>query len=119
VTDGSSITPAPDNDLETRVTSLEHEVVRLREDAAEFRTQPRGHHHVLSALREIQLEQGQKIDEQGRETREDFATLATGIAQITTLRTTIAGSGMSQRPTSREKLRLERVRASLGAGEQP
>jgi hypothetical protein len=106
VTDGSRITPVPDNDLETRVTSLEHEVVRLREDAAsaralaaladrdvaEFRTQLRGHHHVLSALRETQLEQGQKIDEQGREMREGFATLATGMAQITALLTTIAGS---------------------------
>ena len=95
-----------DNDLETRVTSLEHEVVRLREDAAsaralaaladrdvaEFRTQLRGHHHVLSALRETQLEQSQKIDEQGREMREGFATLAIGMAQITALLTTIAGS---------------------------
>ncbi|MGH3815175.1 MAG: hypothetical protein ACRDUV_22475 [Pseudonocardiaceae bacterium] len=96
----------PDNDLETRVASLEHEVVRLREDAAparalaaladrdvaEFRTQLRGHHQVLSALRETQLEQGQKIDEQGREMREGFATLATGMAQITALLTTIAGA---------------------------
>ena len=96
----------PDNDLETRVTRLEHEVARLREDAAsaralaaladrdvaEFRTQLRAHHHVLSALRETQLEQGQKIDEQGREMREGFATLATGMAQITALLTTIAGS---------------------------
>lgn len=96
----------PDNDLETRVTNLEHEVVRLREDAAsarslaaladrdvaEFRTQLRGHHQVLSALRETQLEQGQKIEKQGREMREGFATLATGMAQITALLTTIAGS---------------------------
>ncbi len=103
----------PDNDLETRVASLEHEVMRLREDAAsaralaaladrdvaEFRTQLRGHHHVLSALRETQLEQGRKIDEQGREIqetrremREGFATVATGMAQITALLTTVAGS---------------------------
>lgn len=98
----------PDNDLETRVANLEHEVGRLREDAAsaralaaladrdvaEFRTQLRGHHQVLSALRETQLEQGQKIDEQGRELRremrEGFATLTTGMAQITALLTTIA-----------------------------
>jgi hypothetical protein len=96
----------PDNDLETRVASLEHDVVRLREDAAsaralaaladrdvaEFRTQLRGHHQVLSALRETQLEQGQKIEEQGREMREGFSTLATGMAQITTLLTTIAAA---------------------------
>jgi hypothetical protein len=104
--------PVTDNDLETRVAGLEHEVMRLREDAAparalaaladrdvaEFRTQLRGHHQVLSALREIQLEQGQKIEEQGRkieeqgreirrEMREGFSTLATGMAQITALLT--------------------------------
>lgn len=100
--------PVPDNDLETRVASLEHEVGRLREDTAsaralaaladrdvaEFRTQMRAHHQVLSALRETQLEQGQKIEEQGRkieelgrEMREGFSTLATGMAQITALLT--------------------------------
>jgi len=117
--DSSRITPVPNDDLELRLTTLEHEVARLREDAAaaralaaladrdvaEFRTELRGHHHVLSALRETQLEQGQKIDEhsrkldehsrkldeQGREMREGFATLATGMAQITALLTSIAG----------------------------
>ncbi len=93
--------PVPDNDLETRVASLEHEVGRLREDAAsaralaaladrdvaEFRTQMRAHHQVLSALRETQLEQGHKIEKQGREMREGFSTLATGMAQITALLT--------------------------------
>ena len=118
--DSSRITPVPNDDLELRLTSLEHEVTRLREetaaaralaaladrDVAEFRTELRGHHHVLEALRETQLEQGQKIDEhgrkldeqgrkineQGREMREGFATLATGMAQITALLTRIAGS---------------------------
>lgn len=93
--------PVPDNDLETRVAGLEHEMVRLREDAAsaraltaladrdvaEFRTQLRGHHQVLSALRETQLEQGHKIEELRREMREGFSTLATGMAQITALLT--------------------------------
>lgn len=74
-------------------------------DVAEFRTELRGHRQVLNALRETQLEQGQKIDEhsrkldehgrkideQGREMREGFATLATGMAQITALLTRIAG----------------------------
>ncbi|HKR49160.1 MAG TPA: hypothetical protein VJT72_06180 [Pseudonocardiaceae bacterium] len=93
--------PVPDNDLETRVASLEHEVGRLREDTAsaralaaladrdvaEFRTQLRAHHQVLSALRETQLEQDHKIEELGREMREGFSTLATGMAQITALLT--------------------------------
>lgn len=95
----------PNEDLESRLTRLEQEVDRLREetaagralaaladrDVAEFRTELRGHRQVLNALRETQLEQGQKLDEQGREMREGFATLATGMAQITALLTTIAG----------------------------
>ena len=102
----SRITPVPNDDLELRLTTLEHEVTRLREetaaaralaaladrDVAEFRTELRGHHHVLEALRETQLEQGQKIAEQGRDMREGFATLAAGMAQITALLTRIAGS---------------------------
>lgn len=56
-------------------------------DVAEFRTQLRGHHQVLSALRETQLEQGQKIEEQSREMHEGFSTLATGMAQTTALLT--------------------------------
>ncbi len=42
-------------------------------------------------LRETQLEQGQKIDKLDREMREGFATMATGMAQITALLTNIAG----------------------------
>ncbi len=68
-------------------------------DVAEIRTELRGHRQVLNALRETQLEQGQKIDEQGqrldeqgREMREGFATLGTGMAQITALLTMITGS---------------------------
>ncbi|MGH3811799.1 MAG: hypothetical protein ACRDUV_05005 [Pseudonocardiaceae bacterium] len=95
----------PDDDLESRFTRLEREVVRLREetaaaralaaladrDVAEIRTELRGHHQVLNALRETQLGQGQKIDEQGREMRVGFATLGTGMAQNTSLLTKITG----------------------------
>lgn len=107
----SRIGPVPD-DLELRFTRLEHEVARLREevasaralaaladrDVAEFRNEMRGHRQVLNALRETQLEQGQKIDELDRkiggldrEMREGFAVQATGMAQITALLTKIAG----------------------------
>ncbi|MGH3901600.1 MAG: hypothetical protein ACRDTA_25770 [Pseudonocardiaceae bacterium] len=99
-------------DLESRFTRLEQEVDRLREetattralaaladrDVAEIRTELRGHRQVLNALRETQLEQGQKIDEQGRrsdeqvrEMREGFATLGTGMVQITALLMMITG----------------------------
>jgi hypothetical protein len=59
----------------------------------------RAHTQVLNALRDTQLEQGRKIDEQGhkideqgREMREGFATLATGMAQITALLTNLGGT---------------------------
>ncbi|MGH4022812.1 MAG: hypothetical protein ACRDT0_26965 [Pseudonocardiaceae bacterium] len=106
----------PNDDLESRFTRLEQEVARLREDVAsaralaaladrdvaEFRTEMRGHRQVLNALRETQLEQGQKIDELGREMRqkidglgremrEGFAMQATGMARITSLLTKIIG----------------------------
>jgi chromosome segregation ATPase len=85
----------PDDDVEARVTSLEHEVVRLRQqitlissdaavgradaaaarllaagadrDVSEIRTELRAHTQVLNALRETQLEQS-------REMREGFAS---------------------------------------------
>ncbi|MGH4021184.1 MAG: hypothetical protein ACRDT0_18545 [Pseudonocardiaceae bacterium] len=62
-------------------------------DVAEFRTEMRGHRQVLNALRETQLEQGQKIDELGREMREGFAMQATGMTRITSLLTKIIGPG--------------------------
>ncbi len=76
--DGDSmIVSVSDCDLESRFTKLEFEVTRLREDVAsaralaaladrdvaELRTEVRGHHQVVDALRETQLEQGQQIDE--------------------------------------------------------
>ncbi|MGH3983245.1 MAG: hypothetical protein ACRDST_11320 [Pseudonocardiaceae bacterium] len=80
-------------------------------DVSEVRAELRAHTQGLNALRETQLEQGreitsfrqelaeqgreitsvrQELAEQGREMREGFATLGTGMAQITALLTTIA-----------------------------
>lgn len=133
--DSSRITPVPNDDLELRLTTLEHEVTRLREetaaaralaaladrDVAEFRTELRGHHHVLEARRETQLEQGQKIaeqgqklDDQGRDMREGFATLATGMAQITALLTRIGGRSAT---VAEQELRVPSgVPTGAGAG---
>ena len=83
------ISPVPDDDIEARVTSLEQEVARFREqialtssdataaraaaarvlvagadrDISEVRTELRAHTQTLNALREIQLEQGQQMRE--------------------------------------------------------
>jgi hypothetical protein len=78
----------PHDDLESRVTSLEHEVVRLREqvaitssdaaaarvlasgadrDVSEVRAELRAHTQGLNALRETQLELRETQLEQGRE----------------------------------------------------
>ncbi|MGH3888796.1 MAG: hypothetical protein ACRDSZ_19930 [Pseudonocardiaceae bacterium] len=111
--------PDPDDDFETRLAVLEREVARLREhvaltssdaaaarvlasgadrDVSEVRAELRAHTQGLNALRETQLEQGQKINKLDREMREGFAemregfsTVATGMAQITALLTNIAG----------------------------
>ncbi len=120
--------PDSDNDIETRVTILEREVVRLREQAAltssdaaaarvlsagadhdvsEVRAELRAHTRALNALRETQLEQDRKIsgldhtvtglDQKvtglDQKMTEGFATLATGMAQITALLTGKMGSG--------------------------
>jgi predicted nucleic acid-binding Zn-ribbon protein len=75
-------------------------------DVSEVRAELRAHTQALNALRETQLEQGRKIDEQGRkideqnrkideqgrEMRDGFATLATGMAQITALLTNLGES---------------------------
>lgn len=78
----------PHDDLESRVTSLEHEVVRLREqvaitssdaaaarvlasgadrDVSEVRAELRAHTQGLNALRETQLELRETQLEQGQE----------------------------------------------------
>jgi chromosome segregation ATPase len=108
----------PHDDLESRVPSLEHEVIRLREqvaitssdaaaarvlaagadrDVSEVRAELRAHTEGLNALRETQLELRETQLEQGRELvclrqemRAGFATLSTGMAEITTLLTKIA-----------------------------
>lgn len=110
----------PDDDVEARFTRLEHEVAELREqvtfaksdaaaarvlaagadrDVSEVRAELRAHTQGLNALRETQLEQGRAIDslrqEMGdlrQEMRSGFATMATGMAQITTLLTETRGS---------------------------
>ena len=95
--------PASGDDFETRLAILERDVAQLREQAAltssdaaaarvlaagadhdvsEVRAELRAHTQALNALRETQLEQG-------REMREGFATLATGMAQITALLTSL------------------------------
>ncbi|MGH3865854.1 MAG: hypothetical protein ACRDQ4_06870 [Pseudonocardiaceae bacterium] len=75
-------------------------------DVSEVRAELRAHTQALNALRDTQLEQGRKIDklgrridelgrridEQGRDMREGFATLATGMAQITALLTNLGGT---------------------------
>lgn len=75
------------NDIENRVSILEHEVAQLREQAAlsssdataarvlaagadrdvsEVRSELRAHTRALNALRETQLEQGRMLDEHRR-----------------------------------------------------
>ncbi|MGH3904390.1 MAG: hypothetical protein ACRDTE_09395 [Pseudonocardiaceae bacterium] len=109
----------PDDDAEARFARLEDEVAELREqvtlarsdasaarvlaggadrDVSEVRAELRAHTQGLNALRETQLEQGQAIaelrQEMGglrQEMRSGFATMATGMAQITALLTEISG----------------------------
>jgi hypothetical protein len=98
--------PRADHDIETRLTIVERDVAELREqlavassdaaaartlaagadhDVSEVRAELRAHTQAINALRETQLEQG-------REMRESFSTLATGMAQITALLTDLGGA---------------------------
>ena len=96
--------PPADDDIEIRLATVEQDVAELREqlalassDAAAARTlaagadhdvsEVRAHTQALNALRETQLEHGRRLDEHGREMREGFSTLVTGMAQITALLT--------------------------------
>jgi len=118
------------DDFETRLTTVEREVARLRDqatltgsdataaranadaarllaaaadhDVSEVRAERRAHTQALNALRETQLDQGRemrdgfarqdrRIDGLEREMREGFATVATGMAQITALLTNLGG----------------------------
>ncbi|MGH3775120.1 MAG: hypothetical protein ACRDRR_05180 [Pseudonocardiaceae bacterium] len=113
--------PDSRDDIETRVTILEREVVRLREqvaltssdadaarvlaagadhDVSEVRAELRAHTQALNALRETQLETDlkvsgldQKVNGLDQKVTEGFAMLGTGMAQITALLTPNAGSG--------------------------
>lgn len=94
------------DDVEVRLTTLEHEVSRLREESAatralaaladrdvsEIRSELRSHNRVLNALRETQLEHGRKLEEHGRKIDEGFAKVAVGMAQITALLTQLIDS---------------------------
>lgn len=101
----------PDDNAEARFARLEGEVAELREqvtlarsdaaaarvlasgadrDVSEVRAELRAHTQGLNALRETQMEQGRTISELRREMRDGFATMATGMAQITALLTEIS-----------------------------
>ncbi len=54
----------------------------------------RAHTQALNALRETQLKQGRKLDDQGQELGGGFSTLVTGIAQITVLLTNRSSEGL-------------------------
>lgn len=60
-------------------------------DVSEVRAELRAHTQGLNALRETQLEQGRAISELRQEMRDGFATMATGMAQITALLTDAKG----------------------------
>jgi hypothetical protein len=104
--------PPADDDIETRLAIVERDVAQLRAElvlassdaraartlaaeadhgVSEVRAELRARTQALNALRETQLEQGRMLDEQGREMREGFATLATGMAQTTALLTNPEG----------------------------
>ncbi|MFC4080031.1 hypothetical protein [Amycolatopsis samaneae] len=95
-------------DLEARVVSLEQQVAHIRQDAAaarvlagaadrdvsEFRQTLNGHISVLNAVRETQLEQGQRLENLERKVDEGFTKVNLGMNQITVL----LQSAIDQRP---------------------
>ncbi|MGQ0772956.1 MAG: hypothetical protein ACT4NY_00805 [Pseudonocardiales bacterium] len=58
-------------------------------DVSEVRAELRAHTQALNALRETQLEQARAIASLEQKMTEGFATLATGMAQITALLTNL------------------------------
>ena len=93
----------PDDDVEARITRLEHEVAELREqvaltrsdaaaarvlaagadrDVSEVRAELRAHTQGLNALRETQLEQGQEINGLRQEMREGFTLQSRRIDEL-------------------------------------
>jgi hypothetical protein len=106
--------PERSNGLDARVTSLEQQMTAVSAEAkAAFvlareadrdvfvtRDKLNAHTKVLNALRQTQLEHGEKLREHDarfdgleREMRNGFSTLNVGIAQIIALLTGSAGSG--------------------------
>jgi hypothetical protein len=94
------------NSIPERVTKLEQQMTDVNRkaddaltlargadgDVADFRTEMRAQRKVIHALREIQVEQGKKIDALAkemrdgfRETREGFSKLSVGMAHIAAL----------------------------------
>jgi hypothetical protein len=84
------------DDLEARVTALEEQALHTRHDVAaarilaggadrdvaDFKQKLIGHTKVLNALRETQLEHGQRLDTVEREVREGFAETKADIADV-------------------------------------
>ena len=104
--------PNPDDDIEARVTTLEQEVSRLKDevlvvrgdamaaralagaadrDVSVVNAKLNAHIQVLNALRETQLEHGEQLDALAAEMRSGFATMGAGMARITTLLERVAG----------------------------
>jgi chromosome segregation ATPase len=111
----------PVDDLAERVTALESQVREIRADAAaarvlagaadrdvsEFKQILNGHTRTLNALRETQVEQGDrltnvegrltrledKVDTMQHEMRQGFSTMNVGMAQITALLRNIEAQG--------------------------
>ncbi|MFD9895399.1 hypothetical protein ACFWY9_39165 [Amycolatopsis sp. NPDC059027] len=86
-------------ELEARMDSLERQMAQLRQDStaahvlanaaardvAEFRETLNGHTSLLNAIRETQLEQGQRLDRLERKVDEGFTKVNLGMNQITVL----------------------------------
>lgn len=88
--------PHPYDELEGRVTAVERELGRVREDAAAARALASGadrdvslfgakldaHTKVLSALRETQLELDRKVDDGFARIDQEFALVNQGFAKV-------------------------------------
>ncbi|MFE0026490.1 hypothetical protein [Amycolatopsis sp. NPDC059021] len=95
-------------ELEARMDSLERQMAQLRQDSTaahvlanaaardvtEFRETLNGHTSLLNAIRETQLEQGQRLDRLERKVDEGFTKVNLGMNQITVL----LQSAIDQRP---------------------
>jgi chromosome segregation ATPase len=114
--------PAAGDDIKTRLSNVERDVAEIRKQLALTSSEAaarvlaagadrdvsevRAHTQALNALRETQVDfsrqlaehgrqladQGRRIDELHHEMREGFATLVTGMAQITALLTNLDAS---------------------------